>query len=161
MIRSFIRATYDCSKETEEDQFPHSLVNLPKIHKKLNVDRITVIFKEVVCECPDCKDLYAFCLGNFLGPRKTIYLGPKFWRAPNANYVFRMNSRVSTILHELSHFKDICGLVDHAQGAPEACVSLESQKNNYWLDLIIQLVNHAHCFSYYRVKMARRKVRML
>ena len=43
------------------------------------------------------------------GPRK-IYLGPKFFDA--CDFVFMTDSKVSTILHELSHFRDICALKD-------------------------------------------------
>lgn len=40
----------------------------------------------------------------------TIYLGPAFWRASNKTRA--KDSKAGTILHELTHFKDIVGTTD-------------------------------------------------
>ena len=88
----------------------HALVNMTKIHQKVIIEGLHIEFKLIDCNCVDCKGLYAFVIPVATpGPRK-IFLGPHFFQA--SNVVFWEDSKVATILHELSHFRDICATKD-------------------------------------------------
>jgi len=68
----------------------------------------------------------------------TIYCCSAFWPAPVAG---GWDTKAGTLIHELSHFDDICGTRDHAYGTNN-CRALA--RNNP-----AQAVNNADNYEYY------------
>ena len=87
------------------------------------MEGVVPIFKFIDCLCDDCKELYSFVYGmkNPMG-QYLIFVGPKFFQARDD--VFAVNSKVANLLHELSHFRDLCDTVDHELDAMKSLVSL-------------------------------------
>jgi len=86
--------------------------------------------------CDDMAGVYAYVYPT--DTSHTIYCCSAFWPAPVAG---GWDTKAGTLIHELSHFDDICGTRDHAYGTTN-CRNLA--RNNP-----AQAVNNADNYEYY------------
>ena len=63
---------------------------------------------------PEGKTLYAYVYPS--DKSHTVYLGPKFFKT-NDEIPLSKDSKIGTLIHELSHFKDVIGTHDLSMDA--------------------------------------------
>lgn len=76
----------------------------------------------VVCGDPYCDD-YTFAFVYPTDPDKNIYVCGAFWSAPAQ---MEIDSRPGTLIHEMSHFENVAGTLDHVYGLDGTLALAES-----------------------------------